>query len=66
VSGGIDEQEMLRTFNCGIGLIAVVAPENEHACVEAFTNAGETARRIGQLVPGTNQPRVCYAGTLQP
>ncbi len=63
--GGIDEHEMLRTFNCGIGLIAVVAPEDEAACLAAFTDAGETAYRIGELAEGDGELVVHYAGRLQ-
>ena len=61
-TGGIDEQEMLRTFNCGIGLIAVVAPEDANASVDAFTGAGENARVVGSLVTGSGEARVLYDG----
>jgi phosphoribosylformylglycinamidine cyclo-ligase len=62
-SGGIDEQEMLRTFNCGIGLIAIVAPVDERDCIDAFEQAGETAYILGKLVEGTGEPRVEYDGS---
>jgi len=61
--GGIDEQEMLRTFNCGIGLIAVVAPEDARICLEAFAHAGETAQVLGELVESGEAPRVNYDGS---
>ncbi len=60
--GGIEGQEMLRTFNCGIGLIAVVAPEDVEACIAAFRDAGESASPIGALVRGERAPRVRYKG----
>ncbi|HEY3638533.1 MAG TPA: phosphoribosylformylglycinamidine cyclo-ligase [Rhizomicrobium sp.] len=62
--GGIDAQEMLRTFNCGIGLIAVVAPGNERACIQAFEQAGDTAQVLGKLVEGRGEPRVAYESEL--
>jgi phosphoribosylformylglycinamidine cyclo-ligase len=58
----IEQAEMLRTFNCGVGLIVVVARENERACIEAFAKAGETAEVIGALVDGGREPRVAYDG----
>jgi phosphoribosylformylglycinamidine cyclo-ligase len=64
--GGVDEQEMLRTFNCGIGLIAVVAPENEEACVDVLVKAGEAACTIGVLKQASGEPRVEYSGRLFP
>jgi phosphoribosylformylglycinamidine cyclo-ligase len=47
--GKIDEREMLRTFNCGVGMIAVV-PEGEADAIAArLTSAGEGVARIGRL-----------------
>ena len=48
-TGGVEEPEMRRTFNCGIGMIAAVAPDEADAVVEALRGAGETAWRIGEL-----------------
>ncbi|MGH6890502.1 MAG: phosphoribosylformylglycinamidine cyclo-ligase [Rhizomicrobium sp.] len=61
--GNIAETEMLRTFNCGIGLIAVVAPEERERCIESFAGSGETVHEIGSLVSADGEPRVTYAGT---
>ena len=63
-SGRIDEREMLRTFNCGIGLIAVVAPTNEAACLAAFADAKEQACRIGELAECNGEPHVRYTGSV--
>ncbi len=64
-SAGIGEREMLRTFNCGIGMIAIAAPEKADETIAAFANAGETASPIGMLVPGDGEPKVRYRGALR-
>lgn len=48
-TGGISDHEMRRTFNCGVGFILVVAPENAEAVLAALLNAGEAAFVCGQL-----------------
>ena len=63
-SGGIAADEMLRTFNCGIGLVAVAAPEQAEACLSALREAGETAWLLGRLAHGQGEPRARYRGTL--
>lgn len=50
--GGIDEAEMGRTFNCGIGMVVVVAAEAADDAIAALQAEGETVSRIGQLVAG--------------
>ncbi len=60
-SAGIADAEMLRTFNCGIGLVAVVAADRADALAELLTGAGETVRVLGQVTPGEG---VQYQGRL--
>lgn len=64
-SAGIDAQEMLRTFNCGLGLIAIAAPDRAGHVIDAFGDCGERAVRIGTLVPGEGEGKVVYSGTLK-
>ena len=51
-AGAIDEPEMLRTFNCGIGMVIVAARAGADAVVRALEADGETPIRIGDLEPG--------------
>ncbi len=48
-TGGIAKQEMLRTFNCGVGFVIYVAPKDVDAVLAALLNAGEDAFVCGQL-----------------
>ncbi len=48
-AGGVDEQEMHRVFNCGIGMVVVVDPAHQTQALEALAGTGETATRIGTI-----------------
>ena len=61
--GGIAEREMLRTFNCGIGMIAVVAPDEAQALIEKLEAEGEHATVIGIMTPRGAEP-VTFTGHL--
>ena len=64
--GRIAEPDLLRTFNCGIGMVAVVAPGKAAAVAAAFERAGETVVRLGEVVPvAKGKPRVTYIGHLR-
>lgn len=47
--GGVAPMEMYRTFNCGIGMVLVVAPEYVGTAMEQLTQAGETVYRLGEV-----------------
>jgi phosphoribosylformylglycinamidine cyclo-ligase len=51
-NGRLAPSEMARTFNCGIGMVLVVAPEAAGAAERVLTQAGETVYRIGYIAPG--------------
>jgi len=65
LAAAIPHEEMLRTFNCGIGLIAVAAPDGAEGVLDAFNRNGETAQVIGRLVAGDGEAKVRYRGTLK-
>jgi phosphoribosylformylglycinamidine cyclo-ligase len=50
-TGGVSDGEMARTFNCGIGLVACVAPEHVADVLQAWIEAGENPVVIGELRP---------------
>ncbi|AUH49928.1 phosphoribosylformylglycinamidine cyclo-ligase [Chromobacterium sp. ATCC 53434] len=47
--GNVDIQEMYRTFNCGIGMVVVVAPEHAEQAMALLREAGETVHRLGRV-----------------
>jgi phosphoribosylformylglycinamidine cyclo-ligase len=64
-AGRIAESEMLRTFNCGIGMIVVVESRAADKVVAVLKREGETVVRLGELVPAAKgKPRVRYTGRL--
>jgi phosphoribosylformylglycinamidine cyclo-ligase len=54
--GSIAPGEMARTFNCGIGMAVIVAPDEADSVGEALEQSGETVHRIGSVEEG---PRGC-------
>ncbi|HKK14001.1 MAG TPA: phosphoribosylformylglycinamidine cyclo-ligase [Gammaproteobacteria bacterium] len=56
--GEITDQEMYRTFNCGIGMVLCVAPEDVDAALEHLQAEGETAWVIGAIEAGTGAAEV--------
>jgi phosphoribosylformylglycinamidine cyclo-ligase len=62
--GGITRDEMLRTFNCGVGMIVIASPKDVGTLTQAFTNAGESAVAIGTIVRASGEVRVVYDGQL--
>jgi phosphoribosylformylglycinamidine cyclo-ligase len=64
-SGGVAEAEMLRTFNCGTGMVVVAAARDTQTLIEAFAAEGDTATIIGEIeprVPGAEGVR--YSGSV--
>jgi phosphoribosylformylglycinamidine cyclo-ligase len=47
--GNVADAEMHRVFNCGIGMVVVVAQEHEHQAIDLLSAAGEHAYMIGRI-----------------
>ena len=63
-SGGIAETEMLRTFNCGIGMIVIAARDVADEVASALSSAGETSIRLGEVCDIGSGPRLVTRGHL--
>jgi phosphoribosylformylglycinamidine cyclo-ligase len=59
-AGNIEDTEMQRTFNCGIGMTVHVAPEDADRALALLAACGEQARVIGDIRPGNGT--VVYHG----
>jgi phosphoribosylformylglycinamidine cyclo-ligase len=60
-TGGIAEAEMLKTFNCGIGMILAVSADRADALTEVLEGEGETVSRLGSVTQGEGMR---YSGKL--
>jgi phosphoribosylformylglycinamidine cyclo-ligase len=59
-AGKVEQLEMLRTFNCGVGMVLAVDAEQERQCLEQLDALGETAWVIGDVIPRENQAPVIF------
>jgi len=53
--GNIEQTEMYRTFNCGIGLVIAVAEQDEEIAIAELQSQGEKVYRLGQIEKIQNQ-----------
>ena len=60
--GGISRAEMLRTFNCGVGMVACVAPADAEAALNQLRERGEDAWIMGRIEATEGAPEVVYSG----
>lgn len=61
--GGVEMHEMLRTFNCGIGMIVVVTPEKADEVTKILEQQGEKVAKLGRMVKREAEG-VVYQGKL--
>ncbi|MDE2330613.1 MAG: phosphoribosylformylglycinamidine cyclo-ligase [Bradyrhizobium sp.] len=62
--GGIAELELLRTFNCGIGMIAIVKSDAVERVSDVFKESGEAVTPLGKVIKAEGERRVVYNGHL--
>ena len=59
--GGISDREMLRVFNCGIGMVAIVPPEQTDEILDRLSALSERAYRIGTVeAKGPDEPTLVF------
>jgi phosphoribosylformylglycinamidine cyclo-ligase len=58
--GQVAEAEMLRTFNCGIGMVLILPETQANAAKHLLEAAGETVYQLGSIQAGTGAARVVY------
>jgi phosphoribosylformylglycinamidine cyclo-ligase len=64
-TGGVADTEMLRTFNCGIGMIIIASAASADAVMASLREAGENPVLIGETVAHSGGDRVRTSGTLR-
>jgi len=55
---------MLRTFNCGIGMVAVLDKNTADAAAESFAKHGENVVRLGEVVAAEGAGAISFSGHL--
>jgi phosphoribosylformylglycinamidine cyclo-ligase len=58
--GQVGASEMLKTFNCGVGMMVVVPPEEASNALQFLRAAGEEAFLMGVITSGSGRPEVQY------
>ncbi len=59
-TGGITPEEMLRVFNCGVGMALVVADADTDAAIELMRAHGESVARIGRIAAGSGPAKLAH------
>ena len=59
-SGNVSQEDMLLTFNCGVGMVIFVAAEDEAKTLALLSDLGENAFTIGEIVDGEGKSEVHY------
>jgi len=61
-NGNVEEAEMLRTFNCGVGMVICLAEQDVNKAISVLESLGEQVFKIGEIVSSDDaEPKVSYA-----
>jgi phosphoribosylformylglycinamidine cyclo-ligase len=63
-AGNVSQEEMLRTFNCGIGMVLVTAPRDADVVTAVLQREGESVVDLGQVTAATSGMQVRYSASL--
>lgn len=61
-AGNIEQHEMMRTFNCGVGMVLAVDKSASAACIQLLNTLGEKAWKIGEIVEKSGTDSVTFNG----
>ncbi|MET1253673.1 phosphoribosylformylglycinamidine cyclo-ligase [Aliikangiella maris] len=59
-NGNIEQQEMYRTFNCGVGMVLVVAKEELESAINLLNSFGENAWHLGEITDASDKQQVSF------
>jgi len=59
-AGNVEQMEMLRTFNCGVGMVLAIDARQEQQCLDQLQALGETAWVVGDIVSREDQAAVVF------
>jgi phosphoribosylformylglycinamidine cyclo-ligase len=65
-NGGVADAEMLRTFNCGVGMVVCLPADRARQACDHLARAGEHAWTIGRIEAASGSPEVRFAGGEAP
>jgi phosphoribosylformylglycinamidine cyclo-ligase len=60
--GGVSDAEMLRTFNCGVGMVVCIGGSDAELALTMLRDAGEQAWPLGRIESGEGAPGVTFSG----
>ena len=59
-AGGVTDDEMLRTFNCGVGFVLVVSPGEADSAIAQLNASGEHAMRMGRVIASNGKAETLF------
>lgn len=63
-AGNVEDMELLRTFNCGVGMVLALPERQAERAIEMLSEQGESAWRLGRIESSTDAPEVKFLGGL--